>query len=234
MAASVTASSPSASVEADSVIPLPEGDEQADAPSATDPEILPVQTGELICTPNQLGGLQCFWPVTNNLEQPVENLAALIRLFDAAREEVISLPGHSLINVLMPGEQVPIAVYFPPPLPEWDTVQAQLTNVAAANEVSTRYLDTEITNLNTDPLSDDHLGYQIIGTVTLSPLPDETLPAFAWVVAVAYDASGQPVGVRRWEAGPDQLAASIDFSFQVYSVSGPIERVELLSEGQAP
>jgi LysM repeat protein len=216
------------------VIPLPEEGEQADASSTTDPEILPVQTGELICTPNQLGGLQCFLPMTNNLEQPLENLAALIRLFDASGEEVLSLPGYSLVNVLMPGEQIPIAVYFPPPLPEWDTVQAQLTSAAAANEVEARYLNTEIMNLNTDPLSDDRLGYQISGTLTLSPLPDETLPDYAWVVAVAYDASDQPVGVRRWEAGPDQLAGSIDFTFQVYSLSGPIERVELLSEGRAP
>ena len=218
------------------IIPLPEGDEQADAPSATDLEIQPVQTGELICSPNQLGGLQCFWPVINNMEQPVENLAALIRLFDAEGEEVTSLPGFSLLNVLLPGEQIPIAVYFPPPLPEWDTAQAQLTSAAAANQVEERYFSVEVTSLQAEPLDEDRLGYQVRGTLTLfpsSPEAAEVSPAYAWVVAIAYDENGQVVGMRRWEAPDDAVDAVNSFSFEVFSVGEPIDRVDVLAEARA-
>ena len=218
------------------VIPLPEGEDQPDAPASSEPEILPVQTGELTCTPNQLGGMWCFWPVSNTLEQPVENLSALVRLYDQNGEEILSQTAYSLINVLRPGEQIPLAAYFSPPLPEWTSSNAQLSSAAAANQVGERYYAVEITSLQTEPLDEDRLGYQVSGTLTLSPLTEETAevsPAYAWVVAIAYDQSGQVVGLRRWEAPADTLDAVNPFSFEVFSLGEPIDRVEVLAEARA-
>lgn len=218
------------------VIPLPEGEDQPDAPASGEPEIMPVQTGALTCTPNQLGGMWCFWPVSNTLDQPVENLSALVRLYDQNGEEVLSQTAYSLLNVLRPGEQIPLAVYFRPPVPEWETSQAQLSSAAAANQVEERYYSVEITSLQTEPLDEDRLGYQVGGTLTLSPLTEEAAdvsPAYVWVVAVAYDESGQVVGLRRWEAPADALDAVNPFSFEVFSLGEPIDWVEVLAEARA-
>jgi len=214
------------------VIPLPEGEDQPDASASSEPDILPVQTGELSCTPNQLGGMWCFWPVTNTLEQPVENLAGLVRLYDQAGEEVRSQTAYSLTNVLQPGEQIPLAVYFQPPLPEWETSQAQLSSAASANQVGERYFSTEVASLQAEPLDEDQLGYQVSGTLRLSSPSAEVSPAYAWVVAIAYDQSGQIVGLRRWEASADVLGAEITFSFEVFSLGEPIDRVEVLAEAR--
>jgi len=218
------------------VIPLPEGEDQPEAPGSSEPEILPVQTGELNCTPNQLGGMWCFWPVSNSLDQPVENLSALVRLYDQNGEEILSQTAYSLLNVLRPGEQIPLAVYFRPPLPEWETSQAQLSSATAANQLEERYYAVELTSLQTEPLDENRLVYQVSGTLTLSPLTEEAAdvsPAYVWVVAIGYDQNGQVVALRRWEAPADALDAVNPFLFEVFSLEEPIDRVEVLAEARS-
>jgi hypothetical protein len=54
-----------------------------------------------------------------------------------------------------------------------------------------------------------------------------------WVLATAYDAAGDVVGVRRWES-PSALPvdAPISFDFLVSSVGPAIDRVEFLAEAR--
>ena len=53
-----------------------------------------------------------------------------------------------------------------------------------------------------------------------------------WVLAVAYDEGGQPVGVRRWQADDLTGAVEIPFVIQVFSLGGKIEEVDLLVEAR--
>jgi hypothetical protein len=47
---------------------------------------------------------------------------------------------------------------------------------------------------------------------------------------VAYDADGAVTGIRRWETAEAPPAEGLNFSFEVYSLSKPIDQVELLTE----
>ncbi len=65
-------------------------------------------------------------------------------------------------------------------------------------------------------------------------LPPGSKPANeVWVVAVAYDAAGNVVGLRRWESSAGiQPGGSIPFAFMVSSVAGSIERVDFAVEAR--
>jgi hypothetical protein len=54
-----------------------------------------------------------------------------------------------------------------------------------------------------------------------------------WVLASAYDAAGNVIGVRRWESASALNAdASVTFDFPVSSVGPGIARVEFLAEAR--
>jgi LysM repeat protein len=217
------------------IIPLPQ-DENGDAGSEGQavPELLPLQTGEVNCSPVSSGGLWCYWSVTNQLDVPAENIAGVIRLLDNAGEESASQPAHSLLNLLAPGRSMPMAAYFAPPVPAWSTVQGQLTSAVEANQAEIRYQAGDIQNLQTVPLEDNPLGYQISGSLNFSNPVDAEGTAlgveYAWVLAIGYDADGAVVGVRRWEASSEQIEGTLTFSLEVFSLGKPIEAVEVLSE----
>lgn len=210
---------------------IPQPDLEEDQPGASSNlEIMPLETGSVNCLPDRLGGLWCLWPVANPTETPVENLAGLIRLFDRSGEETASQPVYHLLNLLLPGKSTALAAYFPSPPPDWQTAQAQLTGASAANQVQQRYLTVEVTSLETEPLDQEQTGYAVTGAVSLSALEGDTQPAYLWALAIAYDAEGQPVGIRRWEAGLEGLSDTANFSYEVYSQGSPIERVAVLVE----
>jgi len=221
------------------IIPLPQGETGENGgvePAA--PELLPLQTGEVICYPVRSGGVWCSLVVTNPLEISAENVAATIRLYDSAGEEVANLPAYSLLNLLSPGAEIPLAVYFAPPVPEWRSAQGQLVSADEANQSNTRYQSGEITELNTTPLNEDQLGFQVSGSLSFSSNGngETSRPGqqYVWVLAIGYDGDGQIVGLRRWEAPADQLGDQVDFSFQVFSMGRPIESVRVLTESRIP
>jgi hypothetical protein len=64
-------------------------------------------------------------------------------------------------------------------------------------------------------------------------LPTESNAANqVWVAAVAYDANGTVVGVRRWEGGALQPGSWLSFDFSVSSVGGEIEAVEFFVQAR--
>lgn len=220
------------------IIPLPEEETSSQGAGETVvPEVLPLQTGEVLCYPTRSGGLWCYWPVTNTMQVPVENIAGIIRLYDSRGEEVANQMAYSLLNLLLPGDSMPLAAYFSPPVPAWKSVQGQLSSSVEANQSETRYLKNEIRNLNLVPVDQERLGYQISGSMAAPPAGDAEGASpelnYAWVLAMAYDIDGKLVGVRRWEALPEQLGAEIFFDFQIFSLGKPIETVDVFAESRA-
>ena len=54
-----------------------------------------------------------------------------------------------------------------------------------------------------------------------------------WIAAIAYDLAGDVVGLRRWESNTSlSSGAGLNFAFDVYSISEPISRVEMLAEAR--
>ncbi len=223
------------SVGAQLVIPLETtGEDDEDLPASTDPEVLPVTGGEVSCLSNPAGGMWCFWPVTNSTSQPVENLAGVIHLYDSSGEAQWSKPAYSLVNLVKPGETIPLGAYFKPPLPEWSAAQGQITSAAAANQVDVRYLAVTVSDFESSLLDAGALVSQVSGVVAVPGGENAPQLDYLWVLAVAYDQDDQVVGMRRWEAAMDEITGGqVGFEFKVYSQAGPIARVVLLAEARA-
>jgi LysM repeat protein len=219
------------------IIPLPEGETAGDGSAEqSTQEVLPLLIGEVNCSPVRSGGLWCYLPVTNTLEVPAENISGVIRLYNHVGEETASQPAYSLLNLLSPGMQMPLAAYFAPPVPLWNNSLGQLTQAVEANQTDIRYQTREIQNLRNMPVDDAQLGFQVSGSLVFpSPTVEESaIPAleYVWVLVTAYDVEGLIVGFRRWEAPLDQLEGQIDFSLQVFSLGKPIETIEVLAESR--
>ena len=217
------------------VIPLTLDDTGED-PASTGAEILAMETGEVFCYAVRSGGAWCYWPVSNPYDQPVENLSAILNLTDDQNEVAASQAAMSLVNVLSPGSTIPLIAYFPPPLANWTQAQGQLTGAIYANQYNDRYLTASVEQFTTVPVSsasgEESQGMDVSGILRYTPASAEnpTAPEYAWVVAVAYDADGAVVGVRRWEAPQINPGEVLNFNFEVYTLGKPIEQVEILVE----
>lgn len=180
------------------------------------------------CYPTRLGGAVCLWLMQNNQPYALENISAVIRLFDENGDQVASQEAAMLLNVLPSGRVVPLIANFPPPLGDWSIVQGEVISALEVASQDDRYVSVEFQISDVTIIG---LHGQVQGKVFVSD-PNQSAGQ-VWVVAAAYDRQGRPVGVRRWEhdlglAGGDTLDVAID----VYSLGPAIDRIEVLVEGR--
>jgi len=215
------------SIGTELVIPISEGDSSVFSPGLPAP--IPVEEYKPICYPTTSDGLWCFWLVKNNHPFPLENLSAVVSLFDTWGNEVSNKTAFPPLNVLWQGETSPLMTYFPPPVPPWSEVQVQL---ATALEVTgeDKYLPGQIDNLQVH-ITENGLNAVVSGVVTLQG--EGKSANHVWVAVVAYDKNGQVIGVRRWEGEKIEAGASLQFFILVYSLGPPIDRVDILVEAQS-
>ncbi len=197
---------------------------------ASTPTPVPAPVEQIACYPSAEGGAWCFVSVYNDAATALENLSARLTLLNAAGQEVASGLALPPLDILPPGARLPLAVYFPPVIPQGIRPQAQLLSGILLPADDTRYL---LASLHNSLIQVDASGRsaQVSGTVRL---PENLPPArVVWIAATAYDRAGRVVGVRRWEAsnvlppGGEQT-----FDFLVSSLSGEIARVELTVEAR--
>jgi len=205
---------------------IPTGNGTPGVPAPT-PAPLPVQQAR--CWPETAEGLWCFALVHNGYAETLENLSALFTLLDANGQEFTSQSAFALLNILPSGQSLPLAVHFPPPVQAHVFVRVQVLTAIRMLPGDTRYLPVILENTL---VSVDASGRtaQATGRVILTGA--ETANTL-WVLATAYDASGNVVGVRRWES-PSALVADspVSFDFLVSSVGPGIDRVEFLAEAR--
>lgn len=190
---------------------------------------VPLQVGAINCAITREGGAWCFLPVTNTAGAALENLSAVVRLVDDASGAIISQTALPPLDRLAPDATMPLMAYFPAPVPAAFHAGGELlTAMPVAGEG--RYRDTALVDpqIAIDP---DGLSANIQGAVRLED--GQGGARQVWVAAVAYDAAGAVVGVRRWEAGqPLPAGAELALDFDVYSTGAPIQRVELLVQAR--
>ena len=219
------------------VIPL-QGELSTPAP---EPTSIPLQTFEPVCYPQADGGLWCFLPVANNQAQAVEDLSGRISLFSSSGESLGSQPAYALVDLLRPGEELPLAAFFPAPAPAYAIIQAELLGALPVAEGDPRYLSASFQE-NTVTITSDGLSARLSGLIQL---PEEgTTAGTIQLAGVAYDAQGKIVGVRRWqveapcsnaaqEAGtptPESGCRLVPFEGMIYSLGPAIDHVEILLE----
>jgi LysM repeat protein len=216
------------------VIKIPSVPSSSELPTPTP---APVTLGEPDCYPTLDGGLQCFVPATNPFGESLEALSALVLLTGPDGKVLASQMAISPLNLLPAGSSIALTTFFPGPLPEGPyTPRAQLVTSIRLLASETRYLPVRAQNVAV--LVDwDGTSAQVRGQVI--PLPDADkveIPAGEiWVAAVAYDAEGNVVGVRRWvSTSPLEAGGRLPFEMQVSSSGAPIMRVDAVAEARRP
>lgn len=181
------------------------------------------QAGPVDCYSSALGELWCFFLVQNNNEQPIENLIGRVDLLSEDGEILASLEAVPPLNVLSPGQAMPLVAYASEPPRDWAEASGRLLSAYSLNPENKYYLDVDLLGIDIE-ISAVGLSAHATGQVRVA---GEQETKELWVLAVAYDGNGKVVGVRRWES-----AGEIEFDFWVYSLGPEIAEVELLVEAR--
>jgi LysM repeat protein len=202
--------------------PVPSGE-----PSPTP---VPVVLLQARCWAGPQGGQWCFALVHNDDSESLENLSAQFSLISPDGQAIASLSAFAPLDVLPSGQSMPLAVYFPPPIADQVLPRVQILTSTRLLPGDTRYLPAVLENTL---VSVDWAGRsaQVSGKVYLAATSGTAQTV--WVLASAYDADGELVGLRRWEAAsPLAAGEGLGFHFQVASVGAEITHVDLLVEAR--
>ncbi len=208
--------------------PVPGAEDAGPLPSPTP---VPLDSSTMNCSRSKEGGVWCFLPVQNTQPYALEGITAVFRLADENAQAILTQRATTLLDRLAPGEQLPLAAYFPPPVPDPFHASAVIESALPSPEDG-RYL-TVILDEQKILLTDSGLAATI--ELQLSLAAGESVARRIWVVASAYDRQGNVVGLRRWEykaENPLQSGQTLPIRFDIYSISGKIERVDLAAEAR--
>ena len=202
------------------IIPISGGTAE-DLPTPTP---LPVHSELPKCYPSGDGGEWCIVALRNDLEASLENLSAGIGLYNLQGEIIASQVAYAPMNILRPGDTIPLMAYFAPPLPDEFQVQSEVLSGLSVAAGDTRYLDLQV-KVGTVVINQDGSQAVLSGDIII---PDGT-PDFSqlWALAVAYDSNGDIIGARKWKSGGEP-----HFDITVYSLAGKIDHVEVLNEAR--
>jgi hypothetical protein len=212
------------------VLIIPSGDPEQDAfqPTAIPTPAVILQTGAPVCYPDPSGGAWCLMKVENNTEGDVEDISADFVLSGPDGSDPQTKTAFSLLDRLQSGLAIPLAVYFPQaPAQPWQ-VNTRLRTASPIIKDTGRYLISGI-KLRSSDYSSDKLSIHVTGTVDLQA--DQKDANIIHVTGAAYNSAGQPVGVRRWDSAVGlESGSGLVYDFIIYSLSGPIDHVEILGE----
>ncbi len=201
------------------------------APTAVPtPTPVPVRMAAPRCYPTADGGLWCYVLATNDQPLALENVSAQINLTSPSGQALGAQIAILPLNRLPSGAALPLAAFFPPPAPADAVPSAEQLDSLVIPASDTRYL-TATLQIETVDIHPDGLRADVQGNVRL---PAGARPAsVVWVAVIAYDAGGQVVGVRKWEAAKAlQPAGSLPFTATVYSLGPAIAKVDAVVEAR--
>lgn len=210
---------------------------------------IPFRADPPLCYPSGQGGLWCFMLVHNNQTEAVENISGWIGIYAQEGDSSVGQVALPPLNLLQPGQALPLMTHFEPPLPQAFNVQGDLISVLPVGSDDQRYLPAEVVDLEVR-LAPAGEYAELLGRIHL---PEDS-PALRtlWLAAVSYSASGEVAGVRKWEVEQECIRlqeegaesgetqeqapfldpACLLFEFRVYSLGPAIDRVDLLVEAR--
>jgi LysM repeat protein len=212
------------------VLIIPSGNPEQDAyqPTAIPTPVVILRTGAPVCYADPSGGAWCLMKVENTSGAPVEDISADLVLSGSDGADPQTRTAFGLLDRLPDGTAVPLAVYFPKaPAQPWQ-INTRLRTASPVNNGKNNYLTSSLSKSSV-AISADKLSVHATGIINL--LADQADANIIQVTGAAYNAAGQPVGVRRWEStvGLDS-GSGLVYDFTIYSLGGPIDRVEILGE----
>ena len=193
------------------------------------PTAVPLTLRQAYCWPETSGGLWCFALVQNDSADTLENLSAQFALLDSNGQELATQVAYGFLDILLPGAAMPLAAHFTPPVLAGASAVVQVLTANRILPGDERYLpvslDNTLVSVEASGRSAMVTGRILLtGTGTANTL---------WVLATAFNAAGNVVGVRRWESDMAlTVEAPVSFNFQVSSLGPEIARVEFLVEAR--
>ncbi len=211
------------------VIPITPSPPATPAAEQASPVPKPVTLDAPQCYPSADGGLWCLALARNGSDRGLENVTASFRLAGSGLPKPSEQTGETPLNVLTAKGQLPLAVFFPGPIPRDYGVEAALQDPLPVPDADRRYLPARIENQS---IQREGTTAEIKGEVRLDTGSGEAKEI--WVLAVAYGKAGQVVGLRKWESGePLPVGSALSFDLSVYSLGPAIERVETYVEAHS-
>ncbi|KUK46711.1 MAG: hypothetical protein XD73_0415 [Anaerolinea thermophila] len=196
-----------------------------EVPIAADLE--PITLDDPQCYQEKSGGLWCFLTAVNENANAVENVLVEITIGDANASQLSARIAAAPLNMIPAGGEQVLSAYFPPPIPDPFRYSYQLVSSIPVEDMS-RYIETKILEQSID-ISNDGLTAQVSARVFMNGIVGDTVRV--WLSAIAKDANGAVMGVRRIEAVTELDSLGIvEVTGFVYSVESPIEEVALQAE----
>jgi murein DD-endopeptidase MepM/ murein hydrolase activator NlpD len=175
------------------------------------------------CYSTAVGELWCFLLVVNESDQAMENLSGVVQFVSAGGDLLANIEAVTPLDILPAGAQMPLVAFLAKPPADWQSAQGQILTGFWLPDGDAHYLEVGAVDFDWTP-DTDGIAARVQG---LAHLNGDTKAQSVWVLAVAYDASGQVVGVRRWESAGD-----LTFDFWVYSLGPAINDVQVLVEAR--
>jgi len=186
--------------------------------------------GEPSCYQNPLGELNCLVLIKNQGEETLENPSVSFKIASPESDYESELVVFAPLNLLQPESSLPVLASFPAPVPEAYVSHAEIVYWLPTMPDDDRYADSEVT-FSKISVSEDQMIAYVDGKISVNSAYREI--ASLWLLAVAFDQDGNPVGFRRWEAAlPIDNVKAIAFNTIVYSLGPGIDRIELMAEAR--
>jgi LysM repeat protein len=207
----------------------PPGTPESGTPSIPSPTPVSLQVDIPVCYRSGDGGLWCFADVKNPQAFAVESVSGAIRIA-GADGQVHSQNATLLLDVLPAGASLPLAAYFPAPIPDPVSMDAEINVVLPLNDNGQRYPLVNIENLVIEINPGGKIAH-VSGEAVLGA-PGTPVTSL-WLALAAYDEQGNPVGVRRVEINqPFATADRQPFEAMVYAAGGQINQVQVLAQAR--
>ncbi len=198
--------------------------------TVTAPLAYAVTLREPVCVLSLTGGYHCYALVMNEEDFVLENLVAEITLTDPTGDETITRQVELPLKQLAASAALPFYTYFAPPVFADARVTAEILTVTKINDEDSKISPLVIEGTEV-VIAADGVSAAVSGKAKLQ---DEGTAAGRYTLAaVAYNAQGRVVGLRRTseETGWGD-SGEIEFSITVYSTGGSIDRVEVFGEAE--
>jgi hypothetical protein len=177
----------------------------------------------------------CLVEVRNPLPQAVENLSVWLWISD--QEQLLaSQVIYPALDQLPAGQRITLLADFPGPLSANLMPRARILTAVPVVEQDSRYLQTEF-QLQQVVIASNGLQAYLTGQVSWQM--SQSPPGMIYLFATAYDASGNPVGVRKLEtrpacsqSDPTLSCTSLKVELVVYSLGPEIYTIEILVEAR--
>ena len=189
-----------------------------------------LQLGQANCLPEASGGTWCFLPVANPQSFAVENVTAVLRAVDAAGNPLPDRSAYPPLNLLAPGESMPLLTFYPAQEGQPAQASAELASAVPVPAEPARYLGMAKLEPRTEIAAN---GLSAAVSITLQLADPAAQASTVWLLAVGYDAAERIVAVRRWESNaPLAPGGSLEAALMLYTAGDAITRVDVLAEAR--